>query len=52
MLFKIMAIINSSINGQVYIEILDDFNIPLLEIWFGDQNFLFQGDNASWHKAK
>ena len=33
-----MATITSTINIQVYIEILDNFFIPLFENWFGDEN--------------
>lgn len=46
-----MTILTSTVNGQVYIEILDTFLIPLIEKKFGD-DVIFQDDNASWHRAK
>ena len=36
----------------MYIKILDNFLIPLIENWFGDNEVIFQNDNASCHKAK
>ena len=41
-----MAIIASTINAY------DSFLIPLIEIWFGDDEVISQNDNASCHKAK
>ena len=46
-----MVVITSTINAHVYIEILDNFLIPSIENWFGDE-FIFQDDNASYHGAK
>lgn len=43
-----MAVVKSSINAQVYIEILDSFLIPSIENMF----VIFQDDNASCHRAK
>ena len=37
-----MAIITSTINAHVYIEILDNFLISSLENWFGDDEVIFQ----------
>jgi DDE superfamily endonuclease len=47
-----MAVITSSINAQVYIDILDTFLIPSIERMFGDDDIIFQDDNASCHRAK
>ncbi len=46
-----MAILTSTVNAQVYIEILDTFLIASIEKKFGD-NVIFQDDNASWYRAK
>uniref|UniRef100_A0A3B5QWB7 Tc1-like transposase DDE domain-containing protein n=1 Tax=Xiphophorus maculatus TaxID=8083 RepID=A0A3B5QWB7_XIPMA len=47
-----MTVVNSSINAQVYIDILDSFLIPSIEQMFGDDEVIFQDDNASCHRAK
>uniref|UniRef100_A0AAR2K6C9 Transposase Tc1-like domain-containing protein n=1 Tax=Pygocentrus nattereri TaxID=42514 RepID=A0AAR2K6C9_PYGNA len=47
-----MTVVNSSINAQVYIDILDSFLIPSIEQMFGDDEIIFQDDNASCHRAK
>ncbi len=47
-----MAVITSSINAQVYVDILDTFLIPSVERMFGDDDIIFQDDNASCHRAK
>uniref|UniRef100_A0A3B1J147 Tc1-like transposase DDE domain-containing protein n=1 Tax=Astyanax mexicanus TaxID=7994 RepID=A0A3B1J147_ASTMX len=47
-----MTVVNSSINAQVYIDILDSFLIPSIEQMFGDNEIIFQDDNASCHRAK
>ena len=47
-----MTVITSSINAQVYVEILDTFLIPSIERMFGDGSIIFQDDNASCHRAK
>uniref|UniRef100_A0A4W6EFN8 Tc1-like transposase DDE domain-containing protein n=1 Tax=Lates calcarifer TaxID=8187 RepID=A0A4W6EFN8_LATCA len=47
-----MAVITSSINAQVYVDILDTFLIPSIERAFGDDEIIFQNDNASCHRAK
>ena len=36
-----MAIITLTINALVYIEILDDFLISLIENWFGGDEIIF-----------
>uniref|UniRef100_A0A672FA08 Tc1-like transposase DDE domain-containing protein n=1 Tax=Salarias fasciatus TaxID=181472 RepID=A0A672FA08_SALFA len=46
------AVVKSSINAQVYIDILDSFLIPSIEKMFGNDEILFQDDNASYHRAK
>uniref|UniRef100_A0A672STN9 Tc1-like transposase DDE domain-containing protein n=1 Tax=Sinocyclocheilus grahami TaxID=75366 RepID=A0A672STN9_SINGR len=45
-----MAILISTVNAQVYIEILDTFLIPSIEKKLGD--VIFQDDNASCHREK
>ena len=55
MLFKgygEMAIIITAINAHVYIEIVDNFLIPAIENRFGDNEIIFQDDNASCHMVK
>ena len=47
-----MVLITSTINAHVYIEIQDNFLIPFIENWFGDEEVIFQYDNVSCHKAK
>lgn len=47
-----MAIITSTLSAQVYIEILDTFLLPSMEEKFGDDEVIFQDDNASCHSAK
>uniref|UniRef100_A0A672T8Q8 Tc1-like transposase DDE domain-containing protein n=1 Tax=Sinocyclocheilus grahami TaxID=75366 RepID=A0A672T8Q8_SINGR len=47
-----MAILTSTVNAQMYIEILDTFLIPSIEKTFGDNDVIFQDDNASCHRAK
>ena len=47
-----MAVITSSINAQVYIDILDTFLILSIERMFWDDDIIFQDDNASCHRAK
>ena len=44
-----IALITSTINAHVYIEILDNFLIPLIENWFGDCKVIFLDDDASYH---
>ena len=41
-----MATIASTINTHVYNEIRDNFLIPILENWFGDDEVIFQYNNA------
>ena len=47
-----MAIINSATNALVYPDILEDILISSLENWFGDDEVIFQDDNASCQRAK
>ena len=47
-----MLVIASTINAHVYNEILDNFLIPSIENWFGDNEVIFQEDNTSCHRAK
>uniref|UniRef100_A0A3B3S4R3 Tc1-like transposase DDE domain-containing protein n=1 Tax=Paramormyrops kingsleyae TaxID=1676925 RepID=A0A3B3S4R3_9TELE len=47
-----MAVITSTVNAQVYIEILDNFLILSIESRLGDDEVIFQDDNASCHRAK
>lgn len=46
-----MAIMTSTVNTLVYIEILGFFLVPLVENRFVDDEIIFQ-DNLSCHKAK
>ncbi|CAJ0964526.1 unnamed protein product [Ranitomeya imitator] len=46
------AVITASINAQVYVDILDSFIIPSIERMFGDDEMIFQDENASCHRAK
>ena len=47
-----MAIITSTVSAQVYIEILDTCLVPSIENRFGDDDVIFQDDNASCRRAK
>ena len=50
-----MTIITSAINALVFIEILDNFLIPLIENWSSDDDndeVIFPDDNVSCHRAK
>lgn len=47
-----IAIITSTVNAEVYTQILDGFLIPSVEKMFGNDEFVFQDDNASCHRAK
>ena len=46
------VIIISTINAHDDIKILDNFLISSIENWFGDDEVIFQDDNASCHLAK
>ena len=39
-------------DAHAYIEMLDNFLIPLIENWFSDDKIIFQSNNAICHKAK
>ena len=45
-----MEIITSTINVHVHIEIQFNFIITSIENWFGDEEAIFQNDNASCQK--
>ena len=47
-----IAVITSIINAPMYIEILDNFLILLIENWFGDDDVIFWDNNSSRNKAK
>lgn len=47
-----MTIIASTINAHKYIEILDNFLVPSIENWSGDDEVIFQDANTSCHRAK
>ena len=47
-----IEIIIWTINAYAHIEILNNFLIPLIENWFGDDEIIFQDDYASCHTAK
>ena len=48
---KEKAISNLTINAHVDIEFLDNVLIPWIENWFGDNEIIFQNNNASCHKG-
>ena len=45
-----IAIIALIITARVYIEIQDNFRIPLMENWLPDDELIFPDDNASCHR--
>ena len=45
-----MKTTTSTINAHVYTEILDNFFLPSVKNWFGDE-VIFQDNNASCHRA-
>ncbi len=47
-----MCILNHSVNGQVYEDMLEMLLVPTPENRPDDQTFIFQQDNASCHVAK
>ena len=47
-----MAIITSTINTRVYIEILDRFLIPSIEKWLCVDAIIFQDGSALFHGVK
>lgn len=47
-----IAAITSTVNAQLYTEILDTRLIPSNESMYGDEEIIFQDDNASCHGAK
>ena len=46
-----IVIITSTISADVSIGVLNNFLIPSIENWFGDE-VIFQDNNASYHRAK
>ena len=48
-----LFIVLRNVNADVYQKILENFLLPGLEEWFGDSSdFIFQDDNASFHRIK
>lgn len=47
-----LAVVKTTVNSQIYIDILDHFLIPSIDNAFGDEDVVFQDDNASCHRAK
>ena len=47
-----MTIITSTINAEVSIEVLENFLIMIIDNWFGDDEVIFQNDDATCQKAK
>ncbi|KAL0149118.1 hypothetical protein M9458_055550 [Cirrhinus mrigala] len=47
-----LSFIKSTVNAAVYQEILEHFMLPAADKLFGDDDFIFQQDLASAHKAK
>ena len=48
----VMAIITSTVNTDVYIQIWDNSLIPSITNIFDDKEVIFHDDNASSHQAK
>ena len=46
-----MAVIQGTMNATKYLATLEDFLLPQIEEWFGEQSPVFQQDNAPCHKA-
>ena len=47
-----LAVIKTTVNFRIYIDILDHFLIPSIDNAFGDEDVVFQDDNVSCHRAK
>ena len=47
-----LAVVKTTVNSRIYIDILDRILIPSIDNAFGDENVVFQDDNASCHRAK
>lgn len=47
-----LAVVKTTVNSRIYIDILDHFLIPSIDNAFGDEDIVFQDDNASCHRAK
>ena len=47
-----MTVIKTTINSQIYIDILDHFLIPTIDNAYGDEDVMFQDDKAFWHRVK
>ena len=43
---------DSNINAQKYIEVVDNFVLPVIARHFPDDNYVFQDDNAPMHRAR
>ena len=41
-----LAVVKTTVNSQIYIDILDPFPIPSIDNALGDEDILFQDDNA------
>ncbi len=46
-----IEIIIRTINAYAHIEILNNFLIPFIENWFGDDEIIFRDDHASCHRG-
>ena len=47
-----LTVIKTTVNFQIYIDILDHFLILLTDNAFGDEDVVFQDDNTSCHRAE
>jgi len=47
-----LTVVDGNINGQKYIEVIDNFLWAVIARHFPDDNYVFQDDNAPVHKAR
>ena len=47
-----LAVVKTTVNSGIYIDILDHILIPSIDNAFGDKDVVFKHDNASCHRAK
>lgn len=46
-----LCILKLTVNAETFIEILDHFLIPTMEMFDDDEKIIFQDDNSSCHRA-
>ena len=47
-----LDVVKTTVNSQIYVDILDHFLIPSIHNSFGDEDVVLQDDNASCYRAK